>query len=43
MTMGFNVASKRGASAHRARSVIAIILAVCPPIVCAWLAENSGR
>ena len=24
-------------------SVLALILGVCPPTICAWLAENSGR
>ena len=30
-------------TAYRVRSVAAVVLAICPPIVCAWLAENSDR
>jgi hypothetical protein len=32
----------RPLSAHRVRSVLVVALGVCPSIVCAWLAENSG-
>jgi hypothetical protein len=28
---------------YRVRRVAAIIVAICPPIICAWLARNSGR
>jgi hypothetical protein len=33
----------RPSSTYVVRSILAIILAVCPPIICAWIAENSGR
>jgi hypothetical protein len=29
-------------SAHRGRSFVAVVLGVCPPIVCAWVAQRSG-
>ncbi len=37
------LAGLRVPSVYVVRSVVAIVLAVCPSIVCASLAENSGR
>ena len=36
------LAGLRPLSAHRVRTVVIVALAVCPSIVCARLAENSG-
>jgi len=37
------LAGLRAPSVYIVRSVVAIVLAVCPSLVCASLAENSGR
>ena len=36
------LAGLQALSAHRVRRILAVILAVCPPVVCAWLAEDTG-
>ncbi len=36
------LAGVRPLSAHRVRGTLVVVLAVCPSIVCAWLAEISG-
>jgi hypothetical protein len=37
------LAGLRTPSVYIVRSVVTVVLAVCPSIVCASLAENSGR
>ena len=35
--------SVRASSKYLVRSILAIISGVCPPMICAWIGENSGR
>lgn len=35
--------SERLLAPHPLRSIVAIILAVCAPLICAWHAESTGR
>ena len=37
------LAGLRAPSVYIVRSVVTVVLAVCPSVVCAFLAENSGR
>ncbi|MBV8613456.1 MAG: hypothetical protein JOY66_06740 [Acetobacteraceae bacterium] len=38
-----DLAALRSLSRHRVRRALAVILGICPPFICAWLAEGNGR
>ena len=42
-TSYLELAGVRAPSVYIARSVVTVVLAVCPSVVCGFLAENSGR
>jgi hypothetical protein len=39
----FALKDRRPLSTYRGRSFVAVVLGICPPIVCAWIAQTSGH